>query len=150
MTVARLQGAADTDAAAEACGRRLLAVRMAFQMSQREFSDRLGIPQTTFNKWERGMRHPSAECLLAIYTEFGVSIPWLLQGPGDLPAFSNTKPDAIETAERLLDALLLTKRTPRPQHLAELMRIILDGPSATREERLREMVATLISGSTSG
>ena len=48
------------------------------EMTQREFAKRLGIPLTTYTNWVSGIRSPSAEAVLSICSQLGVSADWLL------------------------------------------------------------------------
>lgn len=46
--------------------------------SQTSFAKILGIPQTTYSNFERGVREPGLEFLGEISTRLGVSLDWLL------------------------------------------------------------------------
>lgn len=45
--------------------------------TQSEFAKKLGIPQTTYSNFERGVREPGLEFLGEISTRLGVSLDWL-------------------------------------------------------------------------
>jgi transcriptional regulator with XRE-family HTH domain len=62
-----------------AVGRRLRELR-GFEMTQQEFSRRIGISQNYLSTMERGKVEIGAEILLKIGCEFGKSIEWLLTG----------------------------------------------------------------------
>lgn len=46
--------------------------------NQTRFAETLGIPQTTYSNFERGVREPGLELLAKISTHYGVSVDWLL------------------------------------------------------------------------
>jgi transcriptional regulator with XRE-family HTH domain len=67
-------------------GRRLRELR-GFDMTQKDFADRIGISQTYVSDMELGKVEVGAEILLKIACEFGKTIEWLLTGqdrPGPL------------------------------------------------------------------
>ena len=47
-------------------------------LSQNEFAKTLGIPQTSYSRYESGKNEPDYELLVAICRTFGVSADWLL------------------------------------------------------------------------
>ena len=62
-----------------AAGRRVRELR-GFDMTQREFADRIGISQAYLSNVEHGKVEVGAEILLRIAREFGRTIEWLLTG----------------------------------------------------------------------
>ena len=46
--------------------------------SQTEFSAKIGVKQTSYSSWERGVKDPAAQTLAKIASTFGVSADWLL------------------------------------------------------------------------
>jgi transcriptional regulator with XRE-family HTH domain len=62
-------------------GRRIRELR-GFDITQREFANRIGVSQGHFSHIERGEKEIGAEILLRISREFGKSIEWLLTGEG--------------------------------------------------------------------
>lgn len=46
--------------------------------SQTEFSAKIGVKQTSYSSWERGVKDPAAQTLARIASTFGVSADWLL------------------------------------------------------------------------
>ena len=60
-------------------GRRIRELR-GFDLTQEEFSRRIGISQNYLSTMERGRVQIGAEILLKISREFGKSIEWLLTG----------------------------------------------------------------------
>ena len=51
-----------------------------FDMTQAEFSERIGVAQSYLSALERGETEPCAGVLISISREFGKSIDWLLTG----------------------------------------------------------------------
>lgn len=47
-------------------------------LSQSEFSGKIGVKQTTYSSWERNVKEPSYEIVGRIVRQFGVSADWLL------------------------------------------------------------------------
>jgi transcriptional regulator with XRE-family HTH domain len=64
-----------------AVGRRVRELR-GFDMTQSEFSRRVGVTQGYLSLLERGEVEVGASVLLAISREFGKSVDWLLTGEG--------------------------------------------------------------------
>jgi transcriptional regulator with XRE-family HTH domain len=62
-----------------AVGRRLREMR-GFDMTQKEFAERIGISQNYLSTMEHGKVEIGVEILLRISREFGKSIEWLLAG----------------------------------------------------------------------
>ncbi len=55
-------------------------------MTQKDFSQKTGIPESTISDWRKKKTNPTAEKLMVICNALGVSIEWLLSGieqPGD-------------------------------------------------------------------
>ena len=50
------------------------------EMSQKEFSEKTGIPQSTISEWKRKRTNPTAEKLMIICSVLNVSLEWLLSG----------------------------------------------------------------------
>jgi transcriptional regulator with XRE-family HTH domain len=67
----------------KAVGRRIRELR-GFDMTQQQFSRRLGISQTYVSEMEHGNVEIGGEILLRIAREFGKSIEWLLTGENSL------------------------------------------------------------------
>ena len=62
-----------------AIGRRIRELR-GFEMTQADFSRRIGVSQGYLSALENGEKEPGAAVLLAIKKEFGKSVDWLLTG----------------------------------------------------------------------
>ncbi|WP_410052707.1 helix-turn-helix domain-containing protein [Bradyrhizobium sp. SZCCHNRI1073] len=67
-------------------GRRLIAVREHFQLTQTEFAKRLHLAKNTLNGYERGNRTLTMETARRIRARFGVSTDWLLFGDVGQPS----------------------------------------------------------------
>ena len=59
-------------------GQRILDLRQAARLSQRELSEALHIGQTTISEWERGNKMPGVDTLVQIADYFRVSTDYLL------------------------------------------------------------------------
>lgn len=47
-------------------------------LSQCEFAAKIGVKQTSYSSWERGVKDPAAQTVAQISSTFGVSADWLL------------------------------------------------------------------------
>lgn len=47
-------------------------------MSQQDFANKIGVKQTSYSSWERGVKDPAASTIATIASTFGVSSDWLL------------------------------------------------------------------------
>lgn len=61
-------------------GSRITYLRKRARLSQAELAMRLGVSPSTVGSYEQGRREPSANILIALSREFGVSIDYLLTG----------------------------------------------------------------------
>ena len=59
---------------------RIFAKLQEYNMSQKEFSERTGIPQSTISDWRKKRTNPTAEKILIICKVLNVSLEWLLSG----------------------------------------------------------------------
>lgn len=50
------------------------------EMTQKEFSDKTGIPQSTISDWRKKRTNPTAEKIMIICKVLGVTPQWLLSG----------------------------------------------------------------------
>lgn len=71
-------------------GERIRSVRLANELTQKEFSDALGIVQGYLSGIERGKKLPSTTLLLAICHKWGLREEWLIHGSGQRDAYSVT------------------------------------------------------------
>lgn len=46
--------------------------------SQCDFAAKIGVKQTSYSSWERGVKDPAAQTVAQISSTFGVSADWLL------------------------------------------------------------------------
>lgn len=58
--------------------RNLAAFRKSLGKSQKEFAAELGIPQTTYNGYEKGNREPRSDFWVTVATKYGVSVDYLM------------------------------------------------------------------------
>lgn len=81
---------------------RLRALRGA--QSQTDFALKIGVKQTSYSSWERGIKDPAAQTIAQIASTFGVSADWLL-GLSDAPP-SPSPPDRAAELKREIEAIL--------------------------------------------
>lgn len=63
---------------------RIKEIRKYFELSQREFADRLKIGTTAISKIESGVNNPSDQTISLICSEFNISENWLRTGEGEM------------------------------------------------------------------
>ena len=73
-------------------------------LSQSEFASKIGVKQTSYSSWERGVKDPVAQTLAQIASTFGVSCDWLL-GLTDIPP-PTSPPDRTAELKREIEAVL--------------------------------------------
>lgn len=65
-------------------GERIKAVRQAKDMTQEDFSQKLGTARNTIANYEIGRREPMEATIKSICREFNVNYDWLKDGEGDM------------------------------------------------------------------
>lgn len=73
-------------------------------MSQSDFATKIGVKQTSYSSWERGIKDPAAQTVAQIANTFGVSADWLL-GLSDRPP-NPSPPDRAVELKREIEAIL--------------------------------------------
>ena len=63
---------------------RIRKLRRALDLTQQEFSDRIGMKRNTVANYETGRNEPSASVISLICREFHVEETWLRTGEGDM------------------------------------------------------------------
>lgn len=81
----------------EAAGNRIAELRGS--MTQAEFATRLGVDRKTVVRWEAGERLPDGASLLALMTEFGADVNYILTGQGNQP---ETPQGTLPECDRIL------------------------------------------------
>ena len=64
-------------------GERIKELRESIPMSLSEFSDSLGVYETTIESWESGAELPPTEIVIHLCVEYNMSVYWLLLGNGN-------------------------------------------------------------------
>ena len=72
--------------------------------SQSEFALKIGVKQTSYSSWERGIKDPAAQTIAQIASTFGVSADWLL-GLTDAPP-RPSPPDRTAELKRAIESVL--------------------------------------------
>lgn len=107
-------------------GERIGAMRRSRGMSQAELARRLGISPSAMGMYEQGRREPSAQTLVALSRELGVSTDFLLTGKAAAPE-EDPLPDLLRQCVDAADQKL-SARHDRPfsrQELAALFAALL-------------------------
>lgn len=111
-------------------GHRIAALRRDAGMSQAELARRLRVSPSAIGMYEQGRREPGAEILVAMATEFQVSVDFLLTGqtqePREREHISHLLVRRLQAAEQRLEV-----REDRPfsrQELAVLFAAMLMEP----------------------
>ena len=58
--------------------KRIKEIRLEHGLSQQEFGKMLAVSQDTVSLWETGRSAPTVECLVALATQFDVSVEYVL------------------------------------------------------------------------
>lgn len=64
--------------------KRLKELRVAYGLSQVEFSTRMGVPQSTYARWESGTTEPGGAAVALICKTYSCDETWLRTGEGDM------------------------------------------------------------------
>ena len=90
-------------------------------MSQTDFALNLGVKQTSYSSWERGIKDPLAQTLAQIASTLGVSADWLL-GLSDVRDYTNI---AAQTAVQQQTKKIISLSSPRSEAdlLAEVRKL---------------------------
>ena len=62
----------------EVIGKRIKEIRLEQGLSQQKFGEKLSVSQDTVSLWEKGKSVPTTEFLIAIATNFDVSVDYIL------------------------------------------------------------------------
>ena len=111
-------------------GPRIAAARREAGLSQAEFARRIQVSPSAMGMYEQGRREPSAEILVAMARELGVSTDYLLTGSLRTPAEQATLTAALLNRVNVADSRL-ESRSNRPfsrEELAVLFAALLMEP----------------------
>ncbi len=90
-------------------------VRESFNLSKKEFAEKLGITQQTYQNYKNGRAIPT-EILLKVKQMFNISVDWILTGEGGINTQSeNIKEKIIKNLEKMNE-----KSIQKIYHLSEL------------------------------
>jgi transcriptional regulator with XRE-family HTH domain len=85
-------------------GKRIKEIRAFFQITSKEFAEKLEIPLRTVGSYERDEAQPGPKFFEALIRHYNVNINWLLSGTGNMFISSKTKSDLgfiVSLQERL-------------------------------------------------
>ncbi len=129
-------------------GRRLLAVRDAFGLTQTDMAARLGITMRAYANYERGEREMALAVLHALYARFGVDPVWVMAGPGAEPVMAGQRRIDSDLLERVIalveEGLRKSQRTLKPDKMARLIRLAYEHCAehgAVDKPRVSEMLS---------
>ena len=108
-------------------GSRIAALRRDAGLSQAELAARLGVSPSAMGMYEQGRREPSAQLLVALARELGVTTDFLLTGKAAAPAETDALTSLILSRVAAADRRL-EDRPHRPfsrEELAVLMAALL-------------------------
>ena len=73
---------------------RIKSLRKHVGLTQKEFTEKTGITQSSFSKYENGLRFPEYDFFLKIHKTFPeINIEWLITGLGDIERGLNIRGD---------------------------------------------------------
>lgn len=81
---------------------RLKEIRESLNLTQKEFSDKIGFAQATYSQIENGVRNINERIIKLICQEFNVNEDWLRTGIGEM---FNYEADLLETIGAKLNEL---------------------------------------------
>ncbi|MDO4284094.1 MAG: helix-turn-helix transcriptional regulator [Eubacteriales bacterium] len=110
---------------------RIRKIRKEFDLTQQEFSRRIGTTANVLTNYETGRRNPSASVINNICKTFNINEKWLRDGEGEmfLPASSFSfdeflqQHDADELEAAILRAYFELPTTQRKEVLSSLLQI---------------------------
>ena len=114
-------------------GKRIVAVRKHYGLSQQKFADRIDVKRNTVSKYEYDLVTPSSASITLICREFGVSRDWLMTGEGEM---------LLPTAGRVIDEA--AEEYGLDEIDKKILRLYL-GLGAEGRERLRKLAFDLVS-----
>lgn len=85
-----------------AWNKRLRKIRRTLDMTQQEFSEKLGLKTSAYRMYEIGKNQPSIEVLQKLAQLTGISLDWLLLGKAK---FGKSAPFESERAFQILDTI---------------------------------------------
>lgn len=137
-----------TDKQDSAVGHRLLLVREAFDLTQTQMADRLGITLRAYANYERGEREMALAVLHSLYQRFGVDPVWVIVGPGTEVVMAGQRRLDGELLERVIalvdDGLRKSRRALKPDKMARLIRLAYEHcveQGAIDKARIAEMLS---------
>ncbi|MBR3187282.1 MAG: helix-turn-helix transcriptional regulator [Lachnospiraceae bacterium] len=83
-------------------GDRIKQLRKELELTQEEFSGRLGIKRNTVAQYEIGRNEPQESVISLICREYNVSKKWLLTGEGEMFAKLDPDEELYQWAEKIL------------------------------------------------
>lgn len=110
-------------------GKRIKNVRDGLEMTQPEFSGRIGVSRNTLASWETGNRRPELGHLYKIARIGGVSLDWLT-GIANSP-LTNKDESEIEDLVLIFDG----RRHDLPEPVARMIKLLIQDTEAARSRR---------------
>lgn len=83
--------------------KRLKKLRKELELTQQEFSDKIGVSRSNIGKYESGISEPSSAVLSLICREFNVNEDWLRYGNGEMFLPVDRNADIAKLTKQLLN-----------------------------------------------
>ncbi|MEB1806017.1 MAG: helix-turn-helix domain-containing protein [Bacillaceae bacterium] len=95
----------------ETIGERIKELRKSVDLSQKEFSKKIGISQGSLSDIEKGRNKPSIETFIAISNQFNVTIDWIIKGDMSNIKFRNSSDIPLgQIIKKLMKAIHIEKK----------------------------------------
>jgi transcriptional regulator with XRE-family HTH domain len=86
-------------------GKRLRLTREAMRFSQKDFAQKAGVNEISYNQWENGAVYPPVDSAIKLCKAHHLTLDWIYQAdPACLPAWLDTAIKALGTAEASREA----------------------------------------------
>lgn len=94
-------------------------LRESLGMTQAEFGKSVGIAKSTYNNYEKGIREPKSDFWIAVATEYGVTIDYLMGFSNDPHRTSDMQKNASSSQDEALLKLFHQLNEEGKQRLLE-------------------------------
>lgn len=117
----------------ESIGKRILMIRSAAHLNQRDFAASIGISGGSVSMLETGTNNPSEQTIKLICREFGVSYDWLTEGIG--PMYVPQSDSDIELITRAMEG--------KNENKKQLIRIMAEMPDELLDKMMEYLESRL-------
>lgn len=125
-------------------GGRIKKLRLALNLTQAEFAEKIGVKGGVVSAWENGNAPLPQGRLLIICGEYGVNSDWILKGEGEMFSDQTAAPKsnrdaALEYARSILEKLPEETRSDAVEFLRELARLCDEGEGVVKSDAKSEL-----------